>query len=282
MKLDVGGIAVHVLHEGCFRLDGGAMFGVVPRVVWAKHCPPDAENRIRLGLNQLLVRGRDYLALIDAGIGDKFDSRQRQMYGVEKLASWPERLRPVGVRVEEITHVVLTHLHFDHAGGATELSNDGREVRPVFPRARYYVQETEWEDACHPNERNRASYLSENYLPLKTAGRLVLINGDQEIADGLHVTVTGGHCRGHQAVMVRSAGRSVFFPADLFPTSRHLRVAWNMGYDLFPLDVVRGRRNWLRELIAEGIPVLFEHDPEPAFFRVRGTVEQPTLERLAV
>lgn len=280
MHLRVGEFKIDVLHEGCFWLDGGAMFGVVPRVVWEKCCPPDAKNRIRMGLNQLLVRGPGFTALIDTGMGDKFDAKSRAMYGVESLAPWSERLNVAGITTDDITHVVLTHLHFDHGGGSTCLSADGREVVPVFANAEYIVQETEWQDATHPHERNRASYLFENYLPLHDTGRLRLINGDQEILPGVRCQVTGGHSRGHQAISLRSAGAELFFPGDLFPTRNHLRVAWNMGYDLFPIEIVEARRSHLRRLIDTGTPVLFEHDAEPEFCRIKGTVEKPEIEIL--
>ena len=258
MKLQLGDIELHILSDGTFRLDGGAMFGVVPKVLWRKLVPCDRKNRIPMGLNVLLIRTRNELVLVDTGIGDKFNRKFEKIYAVERSGGLLHSLRQLGYAPEDIDIVVNTHLHFDHCGGNTVRKGD--EVLATFPRAIYMIQRGEWEDALHPDSRSRASYLPENFLPLEEQGRLRLIDGDTPVAPGVRTCVTGGHTRYHQIVVVESRRKRAAFLGDLVPTRHHLRTPYVMGYDLYPVETMRRKKEILRQALREGWLLIFEHD----------------------
>lgn len=254
-----GGLELISLSDGVFRLDGGAMFGVVPKPLWQRRAPADERNRILLGLRPLVVRGERTL-LIDAGIGAKMDAKSVDLYGIDRSVDLTASLAAAGLAPGDIEIVVATHLHFDHAGGFTARREDGRVV-PAFPNARYVVRRDEWEDATHPHERNRASYLPENFLPLEEAGVLEFTAGDETIMPGVRVVRTGGHTMHHQMVVIESQGKTAVFTADLMPTAAHVDEAWIMGYDLYPMDTLAFKRRFVREAIDREYLVFFEHDP---------------------
>jgi glyoxylase-like metal-dependent hydrolase (beta-lactamase superfamily II) len=255
----IGELDVFSLSDGTFRLDGGAMFGVVPKVLWERRLPADDRNRVGLSLRPLLVRTGTEHVLIDAGVGDKLSPKEAEMYVLDRTEHLELSMAKVGVTAREIDLVIATHLHLDHAGGFTTLV-DG-VLAPAFPNARYVVRRGEWEDATHPHERNRASYLSENFLPIQQAGLLDLIDADTEVAPGIHVVLTGGHTRHHQIVRLESAGRTAVFAGDLIPTTAHVDEPWVMGYDLYPMDTLAYKRRFLSEAIAGEYVIFFEHDP---------------------
>jgi len=199
--VNLGDILLHSLSDGFFGLDGGAMFGVVPKPVWERTNPPDERNRIRLALRPLLVVTAKERVLIDTGIGDKWDARNTDIYRIEHTDTIDSSLARAGFHPEDITKVVLTHLHFDHAGAATKLNSSGKPV-PRFPNARYYVQQREWEAALNPNRRSKASYLPQDFLPLQEAGLLELVDGNSELVPGLELVLTGGHTPGHQIAVI--------------------------------------------------------------------------------
>lgn len=246
--------------DGFFRLDGGAMFGVVPRLLWQKTNPPDEQNRILLALRCLLIDTGRYRILIDTGIGGKGDEKFHQIYGVDRNPCLRTSLASNNVGPEDIDIVINTHLHLDHAGGNTLLLEG--KLTPTFPNAEYFVQEGEWNEALNPNERTRASYLTENFLPLKDTGMLRLVREDYfEITRGVSVMRTGGHTRFHQCVKVESEGEVALFLADLIPTTSHLRLPYIMGYDLFPLDTLQKKKELLNGAQEGGWLVIFQHDP---------------------
>ena len=247
------------LSDGTFRLDGGAMFGVVPKPLWEPRAPADARNRIALGLRPLLVRMPDRIVLIDAGIGDKMTPKAIDIYGIERGRHLDHALAAAGLGAADIDVVIASHLHFDHIGGDTARV-DGT-LRPRFPRARYLVRRAEWEDATHPHERNRASYLAENLQPLADAGVIDFIEADGEVLPGISVSRTGGHTRHHQIVTIRSGGRTAVFTADLMPTAAHVDPQWVMGYDLYPMDTFLYKKAFVPEAIAGEYVIFFEHDP---------------------
>jgi len=251
---------IQTVDDGRILLDGGAMFGVVPRVLWEKSNPPDESNRITLGLNCLLVEGEGYRALIDTGVGSKGDERFASMYGLEESGGLPGALASMGLSVDDITHVINTHLHFDHCGGNTR-RGEGGKPEPTFPRARYVVQKKEWELATDASERSQASYLLENYLPVKEAGQLDLVEGETEILPGLRLLPTPGHTLGHQSVLVEAEDGPVFYAADLIPTSSHLPLPWIMAYDLHPVDTLETKRRILDRARDEQWRFYFEHEP---------------------
>lgn len=259
MKL--GRFDIHPLLDGHFRLDGGAMFGVVPRILWEKTNPPDERNRILLALGTLLVRAEGKLVLIDTGIGNKGDEKFTEIYGVDRRPSIEESLARVGIGPEEIRTVVNTHFHFDHAGGNTTRLEDGR-IAPTFPNAEYYIQREEWRAALNANERNQRSYLSENYEILSALDRLALLDGNAEILPGIEVLVTPGHTEHHQSVVVRSEGETVCFLGDLIPTTSHIPLPYIMAYDLFPLTTLETKRRVLDQAYEEKWLLVFQHDPK--------------------
>jgi glyoxylase-like metal-dependent hydrolase (beta-lactamase superfamily II) len=265
--LTLGDLRVTPLLDRHFRLDGGAMFGVVPKPLWEKRNAADERNRISLAMRPLLVRG-PHLMIIDAGAGEKMEPKLQEIYGFDRAETLDASLAAAGVRAEDIEIVLASHLHFDHAGGFTAREASGAIV-PRFPRARYVVNAGEWEDATHPNERNRASYFAENYVPLKEAGRVEFTYGDEEIMPGVRVRRTGGHTRWHQVVYLESGGRTAVFAADLIPTAAHVDVPWIMGYDLYPMETLEFKRAFVREAIEREYVIFFEHDPNIAAGYIR-------------
>ena len=256
--MKIGDIDVTVLSDGFFRLDGGAMFGVIPRTMWVRRAEPDDRNRILMSMRPLLVRTGGRTMLIDAGAGDKLSPKTADIYGFDRVRNLDHALADAGVAAADIDLVLATHLHFDHAGGFTVRAEG---VMPRFPRARYLIRRGEWEDATHPHERNRASYLAENYVPLLEAGRVDFIDEDVEVLPGVSVSRTGGHTMHHQIVRFESGGRAAMFAADLIPTVAHVDLPWIMGYDLYPMDTLSYKRRFVAEAVEGEYVIFFEHDP---------------------
>jgi glyoxylase-like metal-dependent hydrolase (beta-lactamase superfamily II) len=258
----VGRFTLHALEAGLQWLDGGAMFGVVPKPLWEKRIPADARNRIPLALRCLLVETPDALVLIDTGVGNKETDKFRAIYGIENAGS-PTRLedaiREAGFSPDDVDLVINTHLHFDHAGGNT-WRDEGGEIHLAFPRARYVVQRGEFEYAHWNNERTRASYLPDNFDPVERAGKFELVEGAREIVPGVRVMVTPGHTPHHQSVVLESEGEAACFLADLIPTAAHLPLPWIMGYDVEPLRTLESKRALLEEARRGDWLLVFEHD----------------------
>jgi len=257
--IELGDVRVHLLKDGSFALDGGAMFGVVPRALWEKTDPPDAKNRVRLGLNIALIETGGKRVLVDTGMGDKWNEKERSIYGIDRSTTLLDSLGALGLTPDDIDVVVNTHLHFDHAGGNTRIA-DGK-LAPTFPKARYVVQMGEWEDATHPNERNRASYLEPNFVPIAEARQLETVQGQAEVAPGVHVVPVGGHTAYHQMVIVEGGRQALVIPTDVVPTASHLPLAYIMGYDLFPVGTLEAKRRVLKDAAERGSTLLFYHDP---------------------
>ena len=274
-SFQVGGLRCHTLEGGLQRLDGGAMFGVVPRTLWKTRIEPDERNRIPLALRCVLVEHDDGLVLIDTGLGNKEDTKFLDIYGVENqglegATQLEDALASAGFLPRDVKWVINTHLHFDHAGGNTtmdpDLENDPRRhVRPTFPNATYVVQRGDLEFARHTNERTRASYLPHNFEPVAAAHRWKLLDGDSEVLPGISVRVTPGHVPFHQVVVLRQGGDTAVFVGDLFPTVAHLPLPWIMGYDLEPLRSLESKRGLLAEAVAGGWRLIFEHDARVAW-----------------
>jgi glyoxylase-like metal-dependent hydrolase (beta-lactamase superfamily II) len=265
----LGDFELTVVSDGGFRLDGGAMFGVVPRVLWSKAFPPDDENRIGMATNCLLVsRGSDLL-LIDTGIGDKHEPKFQANYGMEKDAvRLPESIRRAGYELGDVTHVLLSHLHFDHSGWNTRVDSSGRIV-PTFPNARYWLQRGEVEHARNPNERDRASYDPRNWEPLFEAGVVELFGEEGEPIPGVKAVRTPGHNADMCIVLIDGGteNRAVFW-ADLAPTSAHVPNPWIMSYDLYPLTTLENKKIWLPRAAEGNWLCVFEHDPGVPFARL--------------
>jgi glyoxylase-like metal-dependent hydrolase (beta-lactamase superfamily II) len=274
----IGDLELVPLLDGYFRLDGGAMFGVVPKPLWEGRAPADERNRIRLGLRPLLVRGARTM-IIDAGIGSKMDGKSTDIYAIDRSDNLDRSLAAAGISAADVDIVLASHLHFDHAGGFTERLPSGALV-PRFRRARYVVRTKEWDDATHPHERNRASYLAENFVPLADHGVLDLVDGDETIMPGVRVVRTGGHTMHHQIAMIESGSRTAVFAADLMPTTAHVDEPWIMGYDLYPMDTLAFKRTFVREAIDREYLVFFEHDPEIAAGFIREKNGRKSVERV--
>jgi len=271
----VGGLRCHTLEGGRQRLDGGAMFGVVPWTLWRTRIPPDDRNRIPLAMRCVLVEHPDGLVLIDTALGNKEDAKFLDIYGVENqglegATQLEDALASAGFLPRDIKWVINTHLHFDHAGGNTtmdpDLENDPRRhVRPTYSNATYVVQRGELEFARHTNERTRASYLPHNFEPIAVANRWQLVEGDAQVLPGISVRPTPGHVPFHQSVVLQDRGETAVFLGDLFPTTAHLPLPWIMGYDLEPLRTLESKRRLLDDAVRGGWRLVFEHDPVVAW-----------------
>lgn len=263
---EAGGVRVRTVDAGRLKLDGGAMFGVVPKPLWARRIPADERNRIPLAMRCLLVETAGRVVLVDTGLGNKEDEEFREMYGVRnegRPTRLEDSLREAGVETGDVDLVICTHLHFDHAGGSTTRCDDGK-IRPSFGRARHLIRRGEWEFAHRVNERIRASYLPASFEPLAETGLLDFVDEDEEVAPGIRVVRTPGHTPYHQSVVVRAGEHTVLYPADLAPTSAHLRLPWIMGYDVEPLVTLESKRTWLTRAGVESWHVVLCHDPQVA------------------
>jgi glyoxylase-like metal-dependent hydrolase (beta-lactamase superfamily II) len=276
--LELGPLRVEALHDGGFSLDGGAIFGVVPRPLWEKQLPADGKNRVRLALRCLLLRSPGRIALVDTGVGDKWDEKQREHYAIDRTTSLLSELAARGIRPGDVTDVILTHLHFDHAGGVTRRDASGT-LALTFPRATHHLQRRQWEWAQSPTERDRGSYRPENFELLRDSALLRLVDGACELLPGVHALPTDGHTPSLQCILLEGGGRTLLYPADLLPTSAHLRAAWGMSYDLRPLEVMREKRALLQRAAAEGSVVVFEHDPRVQACTVRPDKDGFALDR---
>lgn len=255
-----GHLELHLISDGSLWLDGGAMFGVVPKSLWERKTVPDERNRIRLGLNCLLVRTGDHNLLIDTGCGFKYTDKEMEIYGIEHETDILRELRRFGVDPEDIDIVINTHYHFDHCGGNTH--SEKEEILPTFPQASYVVRQQEYHDANHPNERTGATYRAHNWRPLEERGLLRTVDQDEEIVPGVTLVHTPGHTSGHQSVKIESEGKTLFYIADLCPTVAHVPLPWIMGFDVFPLTTMETRKRIYRQAVEEEWLLFLEHDPQ--------------------
>jgi len=256
-RLQFGDFELTAVSDGLYHCDGGAFFGVVPKSLWQKKVVADEQNLIPVGLNSIVVRTSEHTVLIETGIGNKLAERMVKIYG--QPAKLLDNLAAAGISREDFDIVINTHLHFDHCGWNT--MRQGGKVVPTFPRAKYYVQEGEWQYGRRPSERDAISYISDNYDPLIASGQMQLLRGDQEIIPGISVKVFPGHTRHMQAVIIRSGGRTACYISDLIPTSCHLDLTWVMSFDLFPLETMESRKQYYAQALPEKWLTMFTHDP---------------------
>jgi glyoxylase-like metal-dependent hydrolase (beta-lactamase superfamily II) len=283
----LGALTIHALQAGLQQLDGGAMFGVVPKTLWERKIAADERNRIPLGMRCLLIEHPDGLVLVDTGAGNKEPEKFYGIYGIENSpvgATGPTQLESAlaaaGFSADAVTMVINTHLHFDHAGGNTRRGEDGGAV-PSFPNARYVVRRGEWEWAHRANERTSASYFPHNYEPLVQSKQLELVDDDREILPGIALRRTPGHTPHHQSIVVESGAERLLYLADVCPTSAHVPLPWIMGYDVEPLVTLESKRQLWTEAVDEGWTVMFEHDAEVAFGRIVGDGKGYGVERVS-
>ena len=257
MKL--GNFDLRLLSDGTFRLDGGSMFGVVPKVLWQKTNPPDERNRILMGLNSLLIRTGEKHILIETGVGNRLDQKSKAIFGIEQPKTLMDRLKTLGIKSEDIDIVICSHLHFDHVGWNTVEENG--EFVPTFPKASYVIQRAEWRAAVHPNIRTEMNYSKEHFLPLEEHGVVRLVDDEERITDGIQVIHTGGHTDGHQVVKIESGGMSALFLADLVPLLSHIKIPYVMSYDLYPMQTIQAKERMLKQALEEEWLLIFVHSP---------------------
>ncbi len=277
--MNIGGYQLDIIHAGFLRLDGGAMFGIVPKNLWSRRIPADEQNRIPLAMRCLLLRGNGRTILIDNGLGDKYDERFGEIFGVDRSTFDLHRsLEALGVEAADITDVILTHLHFDHAGGSTT-RNAGGELVLTFPKAMHHIQRSHW-DWAHESPREQASFIPENLDPLEASGNLNFLDGSETPFPGIRMIVVNGHTRGQQLPVISGEEGTLLYAADLLPTAAHVQLLWVMAYDIAPLDTLAEKKRVLDEAVKGGWMVFFEHDPEIATGRIGQTERGYTVEEL--
>jgi glyoxylase-like metal-dependent hydrolase (beta-lactamase superfamily II) len=279
MSLTLGKFTLHEVRDGFFALDGGAMFGVVPRPLWERRQPPDERNRIRLAARCLLIDDGKRKVLIDDGIGKLWSGKHQEMYGIDHSSCDLDRdLSRAGLAREDVTDVVLTHLHFDHAGGTTRL--EGGRLSLSFPNATHHVQRRAWKWAHQSSEKDSGSFLPDTFDLLERSGKLHLIEGATELYDGIELFVSEGHTVGLQLVRVVDGEHSLVYCGDLVPTSSHLRSSWVMAYDLYPLTSIEEKKMVLAQAVEDGSVLFFEHDPVIAGCTVKDEHGQVVVDKL--
>jgi len=269
-SINIGEFELHFLHDGEFWLDGGGYFGVIPKVLWSRMVTPDEKNRVVLKSNPLLVKTDNNNILIDPGLGNKYNEKQAKIWNIKNEPSVVDSLAEIGMTPEDIDIVIATHLHFDHMGASTKFDESGKVV-PVFKNAVHYIQKGEWEDAVNPNERTKGTYFLENYVPLQEAGLVEFLHGDSEIIPGVSVEVTGGHTKYHQIILIKSKGETAAYFGGIVSSVNHIKLAYTMGFDLYPLEIMDRRRELYERAIEENWLVCLEHDLDyPAIYIKRG------------
>lgn len=258
----IGSYTLHAVETGRLGLDGGAMFGIVPRPLWERRIAPDERNRIPLNMRCLLIEGNGKLMLVDNGLGDKYNDKFADIYAIDhESAELNRSLNALGYSVDDITDIILTHLHFDHCGGSTRRNSDGT-LETVFSNATFHVQKDHWAWARVPNVRERNSFLAENLDPIEASGQLSFLEGRVELAPGIEVFTADGHTEKMQLVKITGDKATLVYAADLLPTHAHIPMAWNMAYDIRPMQTIKEKEAFLEEACAAGWHLMFEHDPE--------------------
>jgi glyoxylase-like metal-dependent hydrolase (beta-lactamase superfamily II) len=258
-SITLGDFELSVFSDGTYPLDGGAFFGVIPKVMWSRKVAADERNYAQAGLNSLLIRTGKQNVLVETGMGNKLSERMIKFYG--QPAKLLSNLGAAGLTPEDIDVVINTHLHFDHCGWNTVRGKDGR-IAPTFPRARYYAPEGEWQYSRKPSERDAISYIPENYDPLVQSGQMTLLKGGEEIVPGISVKTFPGHTAHMQAVIVESGGRTACYISDLIPTTAHVDITWGMSFDLYPLQTIESKKQYYAKAIPEKWLTVFTHDPK--------------------
>lgn len=259
--MKVGSYDIRALDAGKFRLDGGAMFGVVPKTLWTKTNPSDERNRIELALRVMLIMDANKVILVDTGIGTNWDYKFRDIYAIDQTQNNLENsLESFGLKPSDITDIIITHLHFDHAGGATSIDKDGKIV-PAFPNAIYHVQKRQYEWALKPTEKDRASFIVENFVSIWEHGQINLLDGEIELYPGIFIKLSDGHTIAQQLAIIRGGRQTILHPGDMIPTSAHVQLPYIMGYDNYPLITLEEKKRYLSLCAEEGWMVFFEHDP---------------------
>jgi glyoxylase-like metal-dependent hydrolase (beta-lactamase superfamily II) len=255
--LTLGDFELSIFSDGTYPLDGGAFFGVIPKIMWSRKAQGDEKNYVQAGLNSLLIRTGKQTVLIETGMGNKLSERMVKFYG--QPAQLLTNLAAAGVSPEDVDIVINTHLHFDHCGWNTVRGKDGKTA-PTFPRAKYYAPEGEWQYARKPSERDAISYIPDNYDPLVQSGQMTLLKGGEEIVPGISVKTFPGHTAHMQGVIASSGGQTVCYISDLIPTTAHIDLTWGMAFDLYPLQTIESKKHYYEKALAEKWLTVFTHD----------------------
>ena len=265
--MQIGKYKLSIIESGSFGLDGGAMFGIIPKPLWQRTNLPDEANRVRLSTRHLLLESESKKILIDTGMGSKWDDKARNIYAIDENSSMNSVLAQRGLKTEDITDVILTHLHFDHTGGSTIMKNG--KLEPAFPNAKYYVQKQNFDWARNASDRDKGSYIKENFIPLFEEGVLNFIIGNAKFDDEIEMIVINGHTFGQQMVKISDSSNTILFCADLMPFVSHIPLPYIMGYDLQPLVTLEEKKKYLKMAVDENWRLFFGHDPEFAFATVK-------------
>jgi glyoxylase-like metal-dependent hydrolase (beta-lactamase superfamily II) len=265
--MKIGKYKLSIIESGFFGLDGGAMFGIIPKALWQKTNPPDAANRIKLSTRHIILESDTKKIIIDTGMGDKWGEKEKNIYAVDENFSMHSALLEIGLKPEDITDVILTHLHFDHTGGSTILVND--KIEPAFPNAKYHVQKQNFDWAMNPSDRDKGSYIKENFQPLVDEGVLHFKKGNSNFDDEIEYIVINGHTVGQQMIKISDGSETFLFCADLIPTYGHIPLPYIMGYDLQPLVTLEEKKKYLKLALDEDWKLFFGHDPEVAFATIK-------------
>jgi len=267
--MKIGKYKLLIITSGYFGLDGGAMFGIIPKPLWQRTNPSDEANRIKLSTRHLILESDDRKIIVDTGMGNKWDDKSKKIYAVDENNSMEAALNQIGIKAEDITDVILTHLHFDHTGGSTKLENG--KLIPAFPNAKYYVQKKHYDWGVNPSGRDRGSFIKDNFVPLFEAGVIEFTNGNQQIDDEIEVIETKGHTFGQQLVKISDSSNTVLFCADLIPLISHIPLPYIMSYDLQPLVTLKEKKEILQKVAEKNWKLFFGHDPEIAIATVKQT-----------
>jgi glyoxylase-like metal-dependent hydrolase (beta-lactamase superfamily II) len=267
--MKIGKYDIKIVLSGLFALDGGAMFGIIPKPLWEKTNPSDSSNRVKLATRNLLLQSESRNILIDTGMGNKWSEKEKSIYAVEENISLESALIKHNLRKEDITDVILTHLHFDHTGGSTEVEN--KKLIPAFPNANYHIQKQNFEWAKNPSDRDKGSYIKENFMPLFENGVLNLIEGEKKFDDEIDLLVINGHTFGQQMVKISDSSNTLLFCSDLIPFVSHIPIPYIMGYDIQPLVTVEEKKKYLNQALDENWKLFFGHDPETAMVSLKST-----------
>ena len=272
---------VYSIVDNSFKIDGGAMFGVVPKIIWERMMVPDESNRITLDLNLLLVKAEGKNILVDSGIGDTLNEKQKKIYGVEKDSNLENALSDIGLKPEDINLVILSHLHLDHAGGIVKFNSKGEKV-PRFPEAKHVIQAEEWKYALQPDERTKATYMVENFQVIDECGAIELVNSDKEIIPGIKVKLTGGHTKGQQVVFIKGGGKTILYPGDIIPTISHLRIPYVAGVDIYPLEVMEVKKKLIQDCLEYNWMIAFDHEIKTKLCRLEKINDEIEIKKVPI
>ncbi len=267
--MKIGKYEIKIVLSGFFGLDGGAMFGIIPKPLWEKTNPADSSNKVTLATRNLLLQSDRKNILIDTGMGNKWSEKEKSIYSVEENISLESALKNHNLKKEDITDVILTHLHFDHTGGSTEIEND--KLIPAFPNAKYFVQKQNFEWAKNPSDRDKGSYIKQNFIPLFENSVLNLIDGETYFDDEIEFLIINGHTFGQQMIKISDSKNTLLYCADLLPFVSHIPLPYIMGYDLQPMVTLNEKKKFLQLALEENWKIIFEHDPEVAMVTLKST-----------